>query len=205
MPANFQDLSGQRFVHLVVLDRVGSNKRGLALWRCRCDCGNESIVTTANLKSGNSTTCGCGKRRKAIHGMIHTRLYATWSHLVDRCRNEHNKSFANYGGRGIKVCAEWLNSFEAFRDWALANGYTDKLTIERIDVNGNYCPENCCWASLKEQANNRRNNHKETYNGETHTIAEWAEITGIAVQTIYQRLHRGWTIEQALTTPTKKR
>lgn len=120
--------------------------------------------------------------------------------MKSRCTNTTIKAYKDYGGRGIKVCDEWLNSFEAFYDWAMKNGYADHLSIDRIDVNGNYCPENCRWATRKTQQMNKTNNLLIDFNGEKHTLAEWSEITGINRATIKSRLNAGWTIEKALTT-----
>ena len=128
-----------------------------------------------------------------------------WRKIKHRCTNANNDRWGDYGGRGITVCSEWAESFEAFRDWALANGYRDDLTIDRKDVNGNYEPGNCRWITNQEQQHNRRNNHNITYNGETHTITEWARIYGLSENGLVHRINRGWEIERALTTPMQKR
>lgn len=203
------DLSGRRFGRLTILGRAGSDERGQALWHCKCDCGNASIVTSSNLRRGNSTSCGCfrnektSQRRKA-HGQTKTRLYTIWENMKKRCLKPSQPHFDDYGGRGITVCAEWLNCFEDFRDWAFANGYADNLSIDRIDVNGNYCPENCRWVDVQTQMNNTRRNNFITFNGETHTLAEWSRLTGINYMSLKTRLQRGWSIEKALTEPIKK-
>jgi hypothetical protein len=136
---------------------------------------------------------------KRKHGMYGTRLYHIWNNMMGRCRNVNNKDYEDYGGRGIMVCPDWEES-STFFEWAKASGYSDELTIERVDVNGDYCPENCRWATNNEQQINRRNNKELTYNGETHCVAEWGRITGIPHQTITSRLRYGWTIEETLTT-----
>ena len=120
--------------------------------------------------------------------------------MRERCYDKNSKPFKNYGGRGISICDEWKNDFAAFRDWALANGYREDLSIDRIDVNGNYCPENCRWVSLEDQQKNKRNVPLFTYSGKTHTLPEWSEITGIKYGTLWARIKNGWSIEKALTT-----
>lgn len=131
-------------------------------------------------------------------------MYQIWSGMCARCYNAKRKEFSRYGRRGITVCKEWKDSFEAFRDWALTHGYRDDLTIDRINVDGPYAPENCSWSTETEQANNKRNNHLLTFAGETHTIAEWARIKKVSSDLIRNRLNLGWSVEQALTEPTHK-
>lgn len=141
---------------------------------------------------------------KVKHGMEGTRLYKIWDSMKQRCLNPNNPQYNNYGGRGITIYAEW-HDFPNFMKWALQNGYCENLSIDRIDVNGNYHPGNCRWASQRTQNNNRRNNHLLTYNGRTHTIAEWGKITGILPATIHHRVSRdGWSVEDALTVTPKK-
>lgn len=146
------------------------------------------------------------KARNYKHGLSHTRIDNIYKAMVERCNNPHNIGFENYGARGIKVCDEWIKDKMSFFEWAHENGYDDTLTIDRIDVNKGYSPQNCRWATLKEQANNKRNSHWITHNGETHTLAEWSEICGIRSGTLFRRLKAGWSIEKALTTqPEGKR
>lgn len=136
------------------------------------------------------------------HGLTHTRLYTIWKSMRQRCFSKQHKDFKRYGGRGITICEEWKNSFQAFYDWALAHGYADNLSIDRIDNDGNYCPENCQWADSATQAKNRRFAHI-TYNGETHTIEEWSKITGISNSGIRYRIQQNYPVEKILA-PAKK-
>ncbi len=196
-------LEQQRFGKLLVVSKSGTDKRGCILWECLCDCGKTTIVNGAKLKNGHTRSCGCLARdgsKSATHRETGTRLYRIWQAMKNRCLNEKMPAYCYYGGRGIKVCDEWLHSFEAFRDWALANGYRDDLTIDRIDVNGNYEPANCRWTTQKEQNRNTRKNIIVEYAGERRTLKEWSEILGINYQTLHSRVcELGWSIEDALT------
>lgn len=206
----FIDLTGQKFGRLTVIERAENNKNGSSQWVCRCECGNNKVVFIGNLKNGHTTSCGCLQREQAVkantkHGMKHTRIYNEWCGINRRCYNQNDRCYNNYGGRGITICDEWKNDFQAFYNWAMANGYADDLTIDRIDVNGNYEPSNCRWITRKEQGNNTRRNHLLTYNGKTQTLAQWADEIGISYDTLCSRIvQRHWDIERALTTPVRK-
>lgn len=159
------ELSGRRFGRLLVLGRAGSNEKGNSLWKCRCDCGKETIIVGYSLTGGRSKSCGClhseklseeNRETKRTHGETHTRLYTIWRGMRQRCKNRNGKHYPDYGGRGITVCAEWDESYEVFRDWAIFNGYRDDLTIDRINNDGDYCPENCRWVTMSVQNANRR-------------------------------------------------
>lgn len=130
------------------------------------------------------------------------RLQRIYHNMITRCENPNYDKWQYYGGKGIKVCPEWRRSFAAFWGWAYTNGYNDSLTLDRIDVNGDYCPENCRWVTMKQQANNRTTNHFLEYNGIRKTIAEWSEISGINEETFRNRIKAGWPIARALTEPT---
>lgn len=133
------------------------------------------------------------------HGKTGTRIYSIYVNMKNRCYYTNNKRYQNYGGRGIEVCDEWLNHFQAFYDWAMSHGYSDNLTLDRINVDGNYEPSNCRWVTLKEQENNRSNNHLITYNGKTQTLAQWCKERNIKYATLERRLNKyGWSIKRAL-------
>lgn len=139
-----------------------------------------------------------GNKNHYIHGKRKTRLYRIWTNMKTRCINPNDPHFERYGRRGITVCDEWKNDFKAFYDWSMSNGYADDLTIDRIDNNGNYEPSNCRWVTVKEQNQNKRNVILITYDGETHTVTEWARKLNLGHDTIRQRYHKGWTPEQCL-------
>ena len=175
---------------------------------CKCSCGTEREVEYQNLKSGTSTSCGCFRKelrqkRMTVHGEKRTRLYGIWIAMRKRCNNQNDSRYKSYGGRGIRVCDEWENSYIAFRDWAKLNGYNEKLTwkecsIDRIDNEKGYSPDNCRWVGIKEQANNKRNNVFITRNGVRKTATEWAKELGIKRQTICSRYMRGLPVEDIL-------
>lgn len=198
------DLTGQRFGRLIVLGRTELEKTGQARWLCKCDCGNETVVQSYDLRSGNTQSCGCQRQENfthTTHGHSKKRVYAIWKGMKSRCYNKNRKAYKDYGGKGIAVCEEWRDDFEAFYVWAMSNGYSDDLSIDRIDSDGNYEPANCRWADGLTQANNKTNNDVIEFNGSAHTMAEWSKITGIKYATLYRRIHiYKWEPERALTT-----
>lgn len=159
MPS-FIDMTGQEFGRLTVLHRA-PNQGKRTMWVCRCECGNETIVERGNLVGGRMKSCGCLKNARIsevnkTHGLTHTRLHRIWLNMKTRCFNPKFKQYENYMGRGITMCDEWRDSFKAFYDWAMANGYKDNLSIDRINNDGNYEPSNCRWADNYVQSGNRR-------------------------------------------------
>ena len=193
------DLTGKRFGKLTVIerskDKISPNGQIQPMWLCRCDCGNETIVKGRMLREGRSKSCGCFNiertiERNTTHGKRGTRLYRIWASIKTRYLNKNNRRYKDYGGRGIKVCDEWSGDFQAFYDWAMAHGYRDDLQIDRIDNDGNYCPENCRWATTVEQANNTRRNHVIEYDGQKKTLAEWSRERGISYNALKQRINK---------------
>lgn len=195
MPAII-DLKGQTFGRLTAKEYVGKNKLNRAMWLCECECGNTKICCSYDLRRGHTKSCGClhkesGAFRTKTHGKSKTRLYKIWSGMKRRCFNKNDWGYSRYGGRGITVCEEWKKSYEEFEKWALSHGYEETLTIDRIDVNGNYEPSNCRWASAKEQTENRRTNILVKYQGKEMPLkraCEKANISYLAVYT-YARNH----------------
>jgi hypothetical protein len=209
------NLTGQRFGRLQAVERVDNDRHGLTRWRCLCECGGDSIVATGDLRSGRVKSCGCLKKdllreKLKTHGLAlqngkRTRLNRIWRQMRQRCLNKNDSAYDRYGGRGITVCAEWSN-FKNFHKWALSNGYKPNLELDRIDNSLGYSPINCRWATIIEQANNKRNNHLITFHGETRTLSQWSRITGINPTTLMNRVGRlGWSTERALNTPARRK
>ena len=208
------NLIGQRFNHFLVLsrgeDKIRKNGKHVVQWKCQCDCGNIRYLSTTELKSNRWKSCGCmhdyySRINNITHGDSHKRLHNTWLGMKARCFNEGDYHYKWYGGRGISMYQQWVNSYESFKEWALSNGYNDMLTIDRINPDGDYEPSNCRWVDMKVQNNNRRNNRKIKAFGMELTIGRWSEKTGINASTIRSRIDRsGYSPEKALTTPIIK-
>lgn len=213
----FVDLTGKRFNRLLVLRRTENyvDKRGVitAQWVCLCDCGKEKVLRTGDLTTGHYQSCGCLNRERLLqshtkHGLGKTRIYHIYLGMMDRCYDEKNcSSYKYYGGRGITVCDEWHGGEGAkrFKEWAIKNGYKDGLTLDRIDCNGNYTPDNCRWVTYKTQNNNKRDNHYITIGEETKTAKQWADQVGMNYTTLLARLSHGWNVEEAVFTPIDMR
>ena len=210
---NCKDLTGQIFGDLKVIKRMENNSRGDSMWLCECTCGNTKVILRNNLISGRTKSCGCGmlatlkKGRYSMrtHGMSKSRLYRIWCGIKKRTSesaDERHKK--DYFERGIRVCEEWADSFEKFQEWALENGYNDKLTIDRINNDGHYEPKNCRWTDNKTQTNNRRNNHYITLNNETKTLMQWCEFYKMDYDLVKNRINKlYWEPLKALTTPKR--
>ncbi|MGG0718677.1 hypothetical protein ABE096_13930 [Robertmurraya massiliosenegalensis] len=211
------DLTGNRFGRLLVIKRVENIDKG-SRWLCKCDCGNEKVIRRTHLMSGNTKSCGCFSKeissergnkskigdRTRTHGDFGTKLYGVWAGMKRRCYNPQTKHYTDYGGRGIKMCHEWKESYNVFKKWALANGYKEGLSIERIDVNKHYCPENCKWIPLSEQNSNKRTSIRIEYKGRKYSIKELSEMTGIKIKTIRDRYYRGLPIEKIISPIIRK-
>lgn len=203
------DISGQKFGRLTALYRL-HNIKGRTKWICVCECGNFIEVTTDNLRRGTTISCGCYRHnalgeRSITHGKSNSRLYYIYCHMKSRCYNHNNPRYKDYGGRGITICDEWINDFMAFYNWAYEHGYKSNLTIDRIDNNKGYTPDNCQWATKEQQNRNRRNVKLYTLRGETHCLREWCSILNINYKTIHRRIHvHKWDVERALFTPIRK-
>ena len=202
------DIRGRRYGRLVVLERAANDKHQKAMWLCQCDCGNQIIVRGGTLRSGQQKSCGCYNKElqanfkgRYKHGGKDTRLYTIWKVMRQRCFNPHTTNYKNYGGRGITICEEW-NDFSRFREWALNNGYADNLSIDRINVDGNYEPQNCRWSTVVEQARNKRNTMMIYYKGKPTSVRQVAEEVGIEYGTLRGRIIRGWSVDRAINTPT---
>ena len=196
------DLLGQKFGRLTVVSEA-PKKNGRIRWNCVCDCGNRTVVMAYSLRNGHTQSCGCFNIERTVetskkHGQRNSRLYRIWQAMKNRCNWEKGVAFSRYGGRGVRVCEAWLD-FPSFSSWALSNGYKDDLTLDRINVDGDYSPENCRWATIKEQNRNTRANI--FFKGKC--LAEWCEELGLRYGSVHARLSRGWSIERALSEPIK--
>ncbi len=204
------DLTGQRFGRLIALEYISEEGRDWKTpkWKCQCDCGNIVYVRPYSLISGNSKSCGCSRKGKSYPKMYEgeytdshrPRLYWTWLNMIRRCENPKSPDYYRYGGRGVSVCEEW-HDLSTFLEWAYSHGWEEGLTLDRIDNEDMYCPENCRFADRITQANNKRTNRIIEYQGKTMSMTQWSRETGISPRAIYARLKSGWSIEDTLTKP----
>lgn len=202
------NLIGEKFNKLTVISKAPARTKGKCYWNCKCDCGNFKVVKTSDLIRGKTKSCGCLVNRTRMFpaydnlpSEIKRVLRTRYRSMLARCYNPKTNDFNIYGGKGITVCDEWKNSYKKFAAWALDSGFNPSLSIDREDPNGNYCPENCRWVTMKEQQNNRTNNSIYEYNGETKTISQLAEKYGINKNTLIWRLSKGMCIKDAIETP----
>lgn len=205
----FIDMKGQKFNHWTVISQYGKDKNGNSLWLCECDCNDKTqkIVSGTSLRFGKSKCCGCtrgeklkthGKSSKKNTSELDKKIYKTWESMKQRCFNKNRKEYKNYGGRGVRVCEEWISDFINFYNWSIENGVDLDLSIDRIDVNGNYEPDNCRWITFREQQNNKRYNHLLTFEGESKTIAEWERELGYKKGVLRMEIHRGKTLDEIM-------
>jgi hypothetical protein len=207
MAGKLIDLTGSKFGRLTVIRLEGLKP---TRWVCRCECGNEKIIRKNDL--GKTISCGCLRAEKirsrnTTHGLRHEnrRLYNIWLSIKQRCSNSRKPGYSNYGGRGIIVCKEWLD-YKVFHDWAISSGYTHDLTIERVDVNKGYFPDNCTWITLSDQQWNKRSSRYITVNGVTKHLTEWANLVGLRSSAITYRIDKmGWNEEKAVLTPSSRK
>lgn len=205
-----KDLLNQKFGQLTVVQKLKMNNHREMEWLCVCDCGREHISTSNRLTRGQTTCCKeCMKNKISISNTKHSckpeALWCCYQNMKTRCYNKKYSLYHRYGGRGISVCEEWYNSFVSFRDWAFNSGWEEGLSLDRIDNNGNYCPENCKWSTVQEQSNNRHTNRILTANGVSDTMANWSRKLNIPYYVIQYRLEKGWDDAKTLTTPYKRR
>lgn len=203
MPAKINYESGQRIGQVIYLQEVAPlNKKRMGEFQCFC--GNVFITQFGSIKSGNTQSCGCIHKKQLVernikHGLSAHPIYATWSRMKDRCLNPKNPQFYDYGGRGISICDEWRYDVVKFHEWSISNGWEEGLEIDRFpNINGNYEPTNCRWATEVQQQNNKRSNRLITYNKETKTLTEWAKERGLTFSALQHRLNRNWPISKAL-------
>ena len=206
-PKSFKSMTGKRFTRLVVLEQAESDKNGNARWHCQCDCGNTTTTSGFTLRNGQAKSCGCLTTEQLVerntkHSRAGTAEYMTWAHMLQRCLNPNNRSYRNYGARGITVCAEWQSSFEAFFEH-IGPRPSVQYSLDRIDNNKDYCPGNVRWATRREQLTNKRTTRIVEYKGKKMSLIEAIEAAPhpITIGGVRGRLDRGWTLEEALDTP----
>lgn len=204
----FIDLVGKKFGKLTVIKYAGKDKFGTSLWLCKCECGNKKIIRSSDFKNGKTKSCGCIHNKKLVqynkenkrkyntlpYDKVQKKLDTVWRNIKRRCGDKNNK---DYGGRGITICKEW-KEFENFYNWAINNGYKENLTIDRINVNGNYEPDNCRWVTQYFQNRNQRSNRIITYNGKTLCLTDWSKLLNIPYTTLIYRLNKNWDVKKLL-------
>lgn len=205
---SLQGVAGHKFHRLTLLNEAAERRNGRVVWDCQCDCGNKIIARLAQLKSGNTKSCGCLNKEltvqrniaTALHGMTDSRTFVSWDSMKQRCLNTNHKSYGDYGGRGITVCERWLESFNNFL--ADMGERPEGKSLDRIDNDKGYEPTNCRWATHVEQGNNRRSSRLLTHAGKTQTAIQWAREYGLGPKTLLYRLKAGWSLKESLTMET---
>lgn len=197
---------GDKFERLIVLSKAENSNTGHIRWNCRCACGKEKTIQQRSLVSGNTKSCGCyckdnNRILRTKHGGYYTAEYKAWQHMIQRCNTPTHQSYKDYGGRGIKVCERWKDFKNFIND--MGQRPSDKHSLERVDVNKDYEPANCKWATYKEQANNRRTSRMVTYQGVTEPLKVWTDFLGLDYQLILSRIYRGWSVDKAFETPKR--
>ena len=207
---NFINLTGQTFGRLTIIERAENAKNKATRWKSVCKCGNKIVVLASSLRSGRTKSCGClnsetTAKRNFLHGMSHSSEHNIWWAMIQRCYNPNNNAFDRYGGRGVTVCNEWRDNFMAFFNH-VGPRPSSKYSIDRVDNDGNYEPNNVRWATRKQQADNKRNNHLIMFNGRLKNLTQWAKIVGVNKKTLFNRINTlNWPIEKALTKPINRR
>lgn len=205
-----KDLTGMKFGRLTAIKIIGQNEHKSNLWLCECDCGNQCITYTTQLLIGKTKSCGCLQKENFLksvckHNLSNSRIYKIWTSIKQRCNGTTLRNKKYYKDKNILVCDEWKNNFIEFYNWSIANGYKEGLTIDRINSNGNYEPNNCRWVDRTVQNNNTSRNKIIEFNNEKHTMAEWSRILNIDYYALQHRIKRGWSTERAFTEPVKRR
>lgn len=206
---NFIDLTGRVFGRLTVISEAPRRHRKVPRWLCECSCGKAAVVEGKNLRHGLTVSCGCFAKEvtsllTTSHGLTNSAEYKTWTGMKRRCLNKNDPSYDRYGGRGIRICDRWLTSFENFYA-DMGPRPSDGYSIERIDANRDYEPNNCKWIPMRDQAANKRSSVRLTHNGETHNLKEWSLITGMPYGTMQARHANGWDDERTITTPVRRK
>jgi len=204
MASRLNIIIGQKFNMMTIIEEKEAHKKQRQ-FLCKCDCGHIGIHKLILLTSGQTKSCGCLRKRRFLeintsHSKSRTKLNFVWQSMKQRCANPNCHAYKYYGGRGISVCEQWSNSLVPFYEWSINNGYKEGLSLDRIDVDGDYCPENCRWVDMKTQSRNKTDNRFIEFKGERMCIQDWANKLGIHLSTLDKRL-RKWTLEKALTTP----
>lgn len=190
---------GEKYGKLTVLEY--SNKKrpnGARIYKCKCECGNITYVDVYSLRNGNTRSCGCLTKTQGGKATLNKRLHNCWCDMRSRCYNVNNKAYEHYGGRGIIVCDDWKEDYQAFYNWSMNNGYNDMLTLDRIDVNKNYSPNNCRWANWETQRNNKRTTIKITINNITKSLKQWCRYLNLNYSMVYARYRKGINITEFL-------